>query len=446
MATSLLAVGLASSSSSKSSTAERLAETALARDSDSAGGTAVWALSHSLAAEGRSQEMVSRLATSDGVRLYETSGYMAFNIRMSGYGAISLLDTERSGANRSALRMYDGSFGYVLEYSGNNVEGAERGGEKVCMGELKVPRSIKDDMKGAVGSMFSGWFGSGRGITNSNAIAEEDEPKQQVVPSSQGTQPRSTEAVLTWLPPSPILMTQATTLLLRLTLCDAISTSDTRWADIRVAWEATLQNNKSFNLEEQTSVEFMPMALLAGSLLIEPAKLHNKPIPPQLDTAMEGLNQMGKLMRLGQLKVQMPSSTAECTASSEEEWREVLTRLSHARDSSYRWEMPSGIASATYLPCNSPQQSTSLCHIGWDFDTRQILEHSLFHCAMQVGDYESLCLAKAVCSEATTLRGNCPEVWSRYANVMQQLGDDVVAENARAAAVSLGGGEGSPAF
>jgi hypothetical protein len=443
MATSLLAVGLASSSSSRVSTAERLAETALARDSGGAGGTAVWALSHSLAAEGRSQEMMSRLSTSDAAQLYDAAGYLAFNARMTGYGAIAILDTQRSGADRSAIRMYDGSFGRVLQYSGNNVEGMERGGEKVSLGELKVPRSVKDDMKGAVGSMFSSWFGkSGDTDADSNSNADGTNVKHD--DSLTRGEKRSTEAVLTWLPPSPILLTQATALLLRLTLCDAISSSDHRWADMRTAWEMTLENVNNLLTGDQTSVEFMPLALLAASLLIEPSKLHLRPIVPQLEMAMGGLHQLGSLMKLGQLKVQMTSSSSNDTAQSEK-WRAILTSLSQARDSS-RWEMPSGISSATYRPPPSSDNLAPTCRVGWDFDTRQFLEYSLCHVAMEVGDYESLCFAKTLCSEGTTLRSNCPEIWWRYALIMEKLGDEVAAENARAAWVSLGGSEGSAAL
>lgn len=426
----MLAVGLASSA--RTSTAERLAETSLAKDADSSGGIAVWALGHSFASEGRSQEMVSKLATSDGVRLHERSGYLAFNTRMSGYGAISMLDTQRSGAGRSAIRLYDGSFGHVLHYSGNDVEGQERGGEEVCMAELKVPTSVSEDVTGAVGSMFSGWFGGG-----------DDKPASPQPDQAPVTklQKRTAEAVLTWLPPSPILMTHATALLLRLTLSDAISSSDDRWADLKTAWRLTIYNSvSSLTQDEQTSIEFTPLTLLAASLLFEPPKLHVKPVSQQLELAMQGLHQMGKLMKFGELKLQAVSTNNDDSAN---EWRGVLNYLSRAIDST-RWETPSGMTSTAYLP--PAHDSASNLSIGWDFDTRQFLEYALCHAATKTGDYESLCLAKAVCSEGVTLRSNCPEMWNRYAMIMEHIGDDVAAENARAASISHGGGEGSAAF
>ena len=438
IATSLLSVGLASSSSSRASTAERLAETALSRDSDSVGGTAVWALAHVLASEGRSQEMVSRLATSDGVRLYESAGYLAFNTRMAGYGAISLLDTKRAGADRSASRLYDGSFGHILQYSGNNTDGFERGGEHVCLHEMNVPTSVKDDIKGAVGSIFSGWFSSKEDSTETKTQYEQrSSTKERQVPEQ-----RSVEAVLTWLPPSPILLTHATSLLLRLTLCDAISSSDKRWADIRAAWESTIKNsNYSLTPDDQTSIEFTPLALLAASLLFDPEKLHLKTVPPQLEIAMKSLHQLGQLMKFGQFEVHPATSKNDNTKP--DEWRKVLTYISCAIDPA-RWEMPAGMLSTTYLP--PTDNLATKYHIGWDFDTRQLLEYALCHAAIEAGDYESLCLAKAICSEGATLRSNCPEMWYRYAIIMEKLGDDVAAENARSASVSFGGGEGSSAF
>lgn len=445
MATSLLAVGLSSlSSSSRASTAERLAETALARDSDGSGGTAVWALSHCLAAEGRSAEMISKLAGFDGTQFYEGCGYLNFHTRMAGYGAIALLDRKGSGADRSALRLYDGGFGHILEYSGNNVEGVDNGGEVVCLKEMRVPRSIKGDMAGAVGSMFSGWFGGGGGESISKGttkVEKEDTPDQPDM--MQQLQRRTAEDVLCWLPPSPLLLTQATGLLLRLTLCDGISSSDHRWSDLAAAWKVSLQNvDEGSSFTDQTPIEFMPLALLASSLLVEPDKLHMKSVPPTLHSGMQGLHKMGELMRLGKLKLQ---SSSQSNADSVEEWKEVLQLLARARDSCRRWEMPTGFSSSEYVN-NCTDFATSSQPIGWDFDTRQFIEYSLCHAALEVGDYESLCLARSMCSEGTTLRPNCPELWWRYGMVLDRLGDEVAAENARAASVSLGSGEGGASF
>jgi hypothetical protein len=452
MAISLIAVGLSSSSvSSRASTAERLAETALARDADGTGGTSVWALSHCLASEGRSAEMVSKLAGYDGTQFYEGCGYLHFSSRMKGYGSIALLDRKGAGADRSAVRLYDGGFGSVLEYSGYNAQGLEGGGKDSSLRDLRAPSSIKKDVAGALGSMLTGWFSGDD--KNSSAVGDskqkdDSDPSQQQKPKL--LHGRTVEDVLCWLPPSPLLLTYATAVLLRLTLSGAISESDDRWADIKAAWTLTIKekNDESSN----TPIEYMPLAMVAASLVINPSELHNKEVSRPLKSAMIGLHEFGKLMKLGQLKVVptlSPSSSG--TSSSVEDWRIVMSHLARARDNDKRWEMPTGISSSTYIIPNSADvlsdnSPTSSHQIGWDFDLRQFLEYALIHASLQVGDYESLCLARAICSEGTTLRSNCPELWWRYGRVLDMLGDDVAAENARAASISLGSGEGGNTF
>ena len=187
--------------------------------------------------------------------------------------------------------------------------------------------------------------------------------------------------------------------------------------------------------------------MVASSLLIDPRELHMNEATPSLKNAMQGLYHLGKLMELGQLKQVSPSSQASSVVSRVEDWRLVLCHLARAKDDCQRWEMPEGIPSSVYLLPNDANLHTTSTHpIGWDFDLRQFLEHSLIRAAVEVGDYESLCLARAVCSEGTTLRSNCPELWWTYGRVLEMLGDKVAAENARAASISLGSGEGGAAF
>ena len=427
LASSLVAIGLSSSSAlSRAATAETLIEMALARDPDGAGGTSVWALSNVLGSEGRSSEMVSRLAGFDGTQLYQNCGFLNFHTRMAGYGGIALLDRRGASSERSSLRLYDGGFAYLLDYSGNNAVGINNGGEEVVLRDMKVPRSVARDV---VGSIFSGWFG------NDEAKQKENDPSPQDVDivQSKRQQPRTLEDTLCWLPPSPILLTQATSLLFRLTLVDGVSPSDHRWVDLKAAWKYSLEMEKESS--SQKPFEFMPMALLASSLLLDPETLHVESIPTRLENAMNGLNKMGKLLKLGQ--------SQDKTSTTALEWNEVLRDLAQARDFYQRWEMPDGMESTTYLPASSgAHNSTPQYPIGWDFDVRQFLEHGLCYAAVHVGDYESLCLARAICSEGTTLRQNCPELWWRYSVVLDMLGDEIAAENARAASVSLGSGEG----
>jgi len=423
---------------------------AIARDSDGCGGTSVWALSHCLASEGRSSEMVSKLAGFDGTQFYEACGHLHFQTRMKGYGGIAMLDRRGAGADRSGIRLYDGGFGNVLEYSGNNVRGVENGGEEVCLRDMRVPRSIKNDMAGAVGSMFSGWFGGGASNNSGDGTGQGAEGVDQglMEQRKQRLQRRTIEDVLCWLPPSPLLLTNATALLFRLTLCDGISESDSRWADLRVAWTSALKSDGDNGdaVENKTSIESMPLAMIASSLFIEPNELHFNEVPRPLHCALQGFHKMGKLMKLGQLKTVHASELHDQPSTSTvEQWREVLHLLANARDSCQRWEMPSGMSSSTYqlynaendTPSSSPTNHPPPRPIGWDFDLRQFLEYGLCHAAMKVGDYESLCLARAICSEGTTLRSNCPELWWRYGMVLDELGDEVAAENARSASVSL---------
>ena len=429
LASSLVAVGLSSSSGlSRAAIVESLVEMALARDPDGAGGTSVWALSHILGSEGRSSEMVSRLAMFDGTQLYQNCGYLNFHTRMAGYGGIALLDRRGAGSERSSLRLYDGGFASLLDYTGNNAEGIKNGGEEIVMRDMKVPRNVASDV---VGSIFSGWFGSDDATTE-----KEDDPslKEQDTVQRKRHIPRTLEDTLCWLPPSPTLLTQATSLLFRLTLVDGVSQHDQRWVDLQAAWKYSLEIENDANT--QRPFEFMPMALLASSLLLDPVTLHVETLPPRLEIAMQGLHKMGKLLKLGQ---QVGNSSQMSS-----EWNEVLRDLAQARESCQRWEMPNGMDSTTYSPTGGDYNSVTNPQypIGWDFDVRQFLEHGLCYAAVQVGDYESLCLARAICSEGTTLRRNCPELWWRYSVVLDMLGDEVAAENARAASVSLGSGEG----
>lgn len=429
LAAALVSVGL----SSCASTAERLAETSLARDPDGSGGVAIWALVHCYGSEGRASEMISKLTAFDGAQCYETCGYVNFHARLKAYGGISLLDRMGAGADRSAVRLYDGGMGQLLEYTGNSVEGLERGGEEVCLREKRLPKSVRREIAGSVGSMFSGLFGS-----RDEAKNEED----QVAVESDDQKPkllrrRTTEDVLCWLPPSPLDLSIATALLLRLTLSKCISDQDERWYDLRAAWQIAIEQNER---AEEGSLDFMPGAMLAASLLIHPDELHSEVtrVPYQLESAMIGLYRMGQLMTLGQTATPGAPRPGTDAIDRVEQWREVLKYLARASDC-LRWEIEGELTSTTF---RIPTEEASP-KIAWDFDLRQFLEYSACHAALQVGDYESLCLARSLCSEGVTLRSNCPEIWYRYSNVLEMLGDDVGAENARSASVSLGYGEGA---
>lgn len=85
-------------------------------------------------------------------------------------------------------------------------------------------------------------------------------------------------------------------------------------------------------------------------------------------------------------------------------------------------------------------------HLGnfnsWEIDGRPFLQHALCYAACQSGDFDSLCIARSVCSHGIFTRSNSPEEWQRYSTILEKLGDDVAAQNARNASISLGSGEG----
>eukprot|EP00978_Attheya_sp_CCMP212_P039175 scaffold201397_cov24-Attheya_sp.AAC.2 len=75
-------------------------------------------------------------------------------------------------------------------------------------------------------------------------------------------------------------------------------------------------------------------------------------------------------------------------------------------------------------------------------DARPMVEHAIWYAATQAQDYESICVARSICSESVSLRSSSPQAWLRYSKILELLGDDVAADNARAASVAFGSGEG----
>jgi hypothetical protein len=78
----------------------------------------------------------------------------------------------------------------------------------------------------------------------------------------------------------------------------------------------------------------------------------------------------------------------------------------------------------------------------WDFEARPILEHALVYAACRSGDTESLCVARAICSQGVTLRQISPEEWWRYSIVLGLLGDVTGSETALENSIQFGGGQG----
>lgn len=397
-ASSLIAVGLAAKG--HASKAELLAERSLSKNAKACGGVASLALAHCYDAEGRVSEGYSLLA-GDGAESYEGCGFLFFDARLAGYGAGFTLDREGTGADKAALRVYDSYFTSIFNYCGI-VDG------------VILPQEVQ-----SAPQQTTGLFKSSKEATKSifqNIFASSHEPDQLEHPpqKEQGAkddykmQKQHLVNVLSWLPPTPQMLVDATLLLLKLTLSGALSQHDSRWNDLRLAWGLCINQGKcSQHLLHSRPFRFFPLAesaslLLHGSLAT----------PPEDDISdfSKGLRLMGDLASLGGSPTSSPDPSR---------WKQVVRLLSTARD---------GAA----LPA---------CH-GWEMDLRPFLDQALCHAARLSSDEDSRHLARALCSENVTTRPNSPEVWWRYGLALDDLGDAVAAEDAKAASASFGRGLG----
>lgn len=467
---SLISVGFAAGG--RHADAERLADRSLRQDKEGSGGIASWALAIAFDSEGRTSEGISLLSGFDGVQNYEKCGFLFFDSRLHGYGARFAVDREGTGEGGSSIRMYDTSFERVLHYSGYARSGTQRGD---LQGLRQVPQSRKRRMVEKAGesatTVFQKLFGLGpsKGDTidaiqtkQRNAYPNGDKSMSQKS-KAEPTVPITTEDILAWLPPTPQLLTDATMLLLRLTLKGSVSESDDRWRDLRSAWVTLIEQQnvcsicdggEGTNFLSKPLVEFFPLASIASALLVEPSMhTESRTINGVQRELCKGLRLMGKLMRLCDSDVMIgPASDDRDTHHNEtrkrqqddgitDGWRLVVQHLAKAREGGVSFvgldEAPS---------CNNePDSQFILCKKdfdGWAIDVRPVVEHCICHAAVLSEDYESLCLARSVCSESVSLRPNSPENWWRYSVILRALGDEVAAEDAQSASVSLGFGEG----
>jgi len=118
-----------------------------------------------------------------------------------------------------------------------------------------------------------------------------------------------------------------------------------------------------------------------------------------------------------------------------EEWKTVLKFLSSAIDGIFD---PTGEADHDIMKATLDEGFQ-----GWEFDVRPFLEHAVVYAACKCGDYESLSIARSICSRGVTLRPNSPEEWWRYSIVLGLLGDEKASEDALNASHSFGGGQGT---
>jgi hypothetical protein len=232
---------------------------------------------------------------------------------------------------------------------------------------------------------------------------------------------------------------------------------------------ALLQMNEGYSKEsgESFALDFCPLACVAASLMLDPSAVGKLSGPDARLAA--GLYKMGELLNLAD-GVVSPSMKNENEYNSDEsqedsqnflstilfrdivadkqpdfwlpvhdegareEWRTVLKLLSSAIDGIYD---PTGEDDHDILKAELSQGFN-----GWEFDVRPFLEHAVVYVACKCGDYESLSIARSICSRGVTLRPNSPEEWWRYSIVLGLLGDEVASQDALANSHAVGGGQG----
>lgn len=396
---SLIALGFAAGG--RFADAERLTEVVMHVDSQGCGGISTWALANIYDAEGRTSEGISWLAGYDGVSLYEQCGFLFFHTKLSGYGALFAMEREGAGEGRTSLRMFDSAFDPILEYSGYDVKQPWESPQRRAptRQQQRIVESGKEGAKNLLQSIFGGG-------------GEEDKENGEEEPSSTSTPKAELEDVLTWLPPTPQVLEDATWLLLRLVFNGSISGSDTRWVALKNSWETHLEASDS-------KPGLSPSAALAACLLCHPDD-----VPSPSDAhhdVRRGVHLLGSLLRLAE-----PTSENDDDKEVDPkptEWKEVVDLIS-----------PSSVS--------MEHSSETKRLLYWDVDSRTLYEHAICYAACMSEDYEALCRARSICSKGVALRMNSPEEWWRYSIVLDRLGDGVAAEDARTASISLGSGEG----
>lgn len=297
LATSLMALGFAVGG--KEEEAEQMADRAMNRGKKVCGALATWAQCHVFDAKGRVAEGISALSNFDGIRNYEGAGFMFFDCRLSGYGARFSLDREERGRGKSAaLRLYEDNFERVLGYSGFSE------GQPWKQPLQRAPLSWRQESNKVIesgNSTSSSMLDRILGRKNDKSAAKLNYQLlvQQVnYPSTKfdGWEP-SAEDVLTWLPPTPQFLSDATLLCLRFTLNGTISNRNARWDNIRNAWAVTLSMHREHRSDSQKILSISPLVSVVASILFPPHETGGDQIGTgSLATA---LNLMGGLLKLG---------------------------------------------------------------------------------------------------------------------------------------------------
>ena len=487
-----IAVGLAVGG--RRSEAEPLAEVVRVKGEKLAGGMATWALAHVFDAEGRTAEGISACANLDGMVHYEACGFLMFDVVLAGYGVRFALDREERGRGRSpALRLYDSNYEGILEGSGfsrgilhdephrrapigwrrskfeksNKAQAfmAEVFGKQQQQKAAEDEERYKEDLNSNTDLVKSD------GDVIDNVLDVSDVMNISSSLQTNDWEP-SMEDVLTWLPPTPQFLCDATLLMLRFTLNGTLSCSNYRWENLRNAWSVYFEIISRYSKDENTTsatdstIEFYPLACIAASLITEPRVIGE--LRGSAGRLQAGLHKMGELLSLGSATMPVDDDDngdsendadanknylstilfKEIVADKEpdfwlpvleeekrEEWKTVLKLLSSAID---------GIFDPTGEDDHDIMKATlDKGFQGWEFDVRPFLEHAVVYAACKCGDYESLSIARSICSRGVTVRPNSPEEWWRYSIVLGLLGDEKASEDALNASHSFGGGQGT---
>ncbi len=423
--------------------AEQLAEKSLSRDA-SASGIAASALGHVYYAEGRASEGAS-LFTGHGTEYYETCGFLFFNSYMGALGSRFIMDRSGASADRVALRLYDESFARIIEYSG--YHDIHSPGAIVRRVPSTRKRVLMETVSGAASSIFGRLFGSveateqNGGRQNSLDDEETDDDDDMFNSIIQESEPRSLEDVLTWLPPTKNLMVDGTLLLFRLTVSGAVHSSDARWENLRTAWKKIIDTDLELSNEQemgQMSMLYSPLVQIIPYLVLDEAFLDSRKAflndTSATDTVSAKIKSaaatMGSLMQI------QGKNCHEIESDAKKKWANVVYMLQEARSG---WAFDNADSDA---PFKQPKIALKPDLLGLDISLGSFIEHAICHAAVQSEGYESLCIARSLCSESVSLRSNSPENWYRYGVILEKLGDEENAADAFHASVSLGSGEG----
>jgi len=419
-------------------------------------GISTFALSILYEKEGRSSEGVS-LLTKDGAKQYEDCGFLFFDSKLAGYGARFSLDRNGAASDHVALRIYDSYFQRILEYwmdfpeeweEDHGVDGRiDSEMENKERGVLRAPKRTRSQMmeevRGTTNSFFQSLFRSNESkAADSSTMKGEEEKQSKSMDTEIGL-----EDVLTWLPPTPQLFVDATLLLLRLTLSEGISPQDTRWKKLRLAWIHFIEIMSSYQNPNDLYSDYPMVKVLSHLFLPPPIIIPGNDHETTITQVSQGLHQLSQLLHLG-----LDTDSSECKTppktplQQQHDWKQVVHHLSCLHGTNLSTLSPP----ITPHPTSTSQQpilhphyhSIQTISLGYDIEIRPIAEHALCYAALQSKDYHSLNLARAIGSAAVSLRQNCPEAWWRYSCILEELGDNVAAQDARNASLSLGAGEG----